>query len=207
MGLDYDRGKEKESEILDSVSEFFYQNGISKDMSENMSKLIFNNAIKVTPPEKEEHFMEMMIVNRSGRGGGKSIKAGNIKLNIKKLFEAVANGAFAITGAVQVPILTPMAFLILWNSLWKTIEVPITENDAAVIWAMWVYRDREKNEISNTGLLDIVNKHLMKYERSLITQNDLNYSLDNLTRIKSIKRSKSNANNWWLCEWIKPKYR
>jgi len=146
-------------------------------------------------------------MHSSGRGGGRSRKLGNIKLNINELVDGVANGAFVIAGAIQVPILIPMAFIILWRSLKNITEVELSENDAGVIWAMWVYRDRSKNIIPNTGLLQIINEHFKKYERAPITQKDLESSLDNLVKIKSIKKSKTSADNWWLCEYIRVRYK
>ncbi len=207
MELDYDRGKEKEGEILNELSGILQSKRIDKEDAEKLSQLIVSNAIRINPPEKEEHTVGFITMHPSGRGGGKSVKAGNITLNMGRLMEAAANGAFAVVGSYQIPWLAPMAFIILWNSLWRAVEIEITENDAAIIWSMWVYRDRESNEIPDIGLLDTVNEHLKKYERPAITQKDLEYSLNNLEKIKCIKRARKNPNNWWLCEWIRPIYR
>ena len=207
MALNYERVKEKESEILSDISVFLLSNNVSHGETNELSRLILNKAISVTPPEKEEHMMHMLTVHLSGRGGGKSQKLGNIKLNISKLVDCLANGTFLIAGATQVPILIPMAFIILWKSLNNVTEIELSENDAGVIWAMWVYRDRSKNIIPNTGLLNIINGHFKKYERSPINQKDLDNSLNKLVKIRSIKRSKASTDNWWLCEIIRAQYK
>jgi hypothetical protein len=207
MAFDYERAKEKESEILNSVSEFLLSNSVSKKEAGELSKLILTKGIFVSPPEKEEYLMEFIMLKPSGRGGGRSRKPGNIKLNISKVIDGVANGAFVITGAIQVPILIPMAFIILWRSMINTTEVELSENDAGIIWAMWVNRDRGKNTISNIRLLQIVNIHFKKYSRTPITQKDLDSSLDNLIKIRSIKKSKASVDNWWLCEYIRISYK
>jgi len=206
--LDYD--KEKESEILNELSDILKSRHLNTEDAVKLSKFIVSNAIRVRPPEKEGHnftSVAKLTMHPSGRGGGKSIKAGNITLNMGKLMEAISSGAFSLLGAYQVPWLAPMAFIILWNSLWRAVEVEITENDASIIWSMWVYRDRESNEIPNSGLLEIVNGRLRKYERSEITQKDLEHSLSNLEKIKCIRRAKNSPDNWWLRESVRPIYR
>ena len=207
MALDYERAEEKESELLKELSLVLGSKNIASGDAEKISQLIISNAIKIRPPEKEEHYIELITLHPSGRGGGKSVKAGNILLNISGLMEAVANGSFAVVGSYQIPWLAPMAFIILWKSLWRNAEIEISENDAAIIWAMWVYRERETNEIAEDKLLEVVNSHLNKYERSALTQKDLNHSLNSLNNIQCIKRSSKRPENWWLREWVKPSFR
>lgn len=166
-----------------------------------------DEAIRVAPPEKEEFIIEYITMSPSGRRGGKSTKAGNIFLNMRSLVDAVASGAFAVVGSYQIPWLAPFALILLWNSLRRSAQVDLSENDAALIWTMWAHRDRSNNEIAEVCLLDKLNEHLKKHSRSPVTGKDLEDSLRALEKIQSIKRSRRNPNNWWLCEWIKPAYR
>ena len=207
MELDYDRADEKKDEIISSLSSILQKNVCVKNSFDQISKEIVSQCITVRPPEKEKVVLHLMTMSPSGRGGGKSTKAGNIVLNIRKLVEAVASGAFAAVSAYQVPWLGIFGFILLWNSLWSSAQVELTENDAAVIWTMWVHRDRKNNEISDEGLLNKVNDHLEKYDRASMTQKDMEFSIRHLEDIKSIKRSKKNPKDWWLCEWIAPSYR
>lgn len=207
MEFDYDRAEEKKNEIIASLSSLLQTNVGIKDNFSDISKDIFSSCITVRPPEKQKIVLHFMTMSPSGRGGGKSTKAGNIVLNIRKLVEAIASGAFTIVGAFQVPWLGIFGLILLWNSLWSSTQVDLSENDAAVIWTMWVHRDRKNNEISDEGLLEKVNDHLQKYDRALITQKDMEFSISRIEKIKSIKRSKINPKNWWLCEWIAPAYR
>jgi hypothetical protein len=207
LALDYDRGKRKEGEILNELLGILQSKHMGEEDAEKISKLIFSDAVRINPPEKEEHVVQLITMHPSGRGGGRSVKAGNITLDLRKLMEAVSNGTFAIVSSYQIPWLVPLAFIILWNSLWRNVEIEITENDAAIIWSMWVYRDRESNEIPDNGLLNTINEHFKKYGRQEITPKDLEYSLNNLEKIKCIKRSKNNPSNWWLCEWVRLIYR
>ena len=207
MDLDYDRAKEKEKELISSLSSFLKSKSSLKDSFDQISNEIVSSCVSIRPPEKEQIIFEFMTMSPSGRGGGRSTKPGNIVLKIRKLIEAVASGAFVAVSAYQVPWLGIFGLILLWNSLWRAAEVDLSENDAAVIWTMWVHRDRQNNEISENELLVKVNDHLSKYERASITQKDLDFSIKNLAAIKCIKRSKRNPQNWWLCEWIATTYR
>uniref|UniRef100_UPI004055A047 hypothetical protein n=1 Tax=Candidatus Electrothrix sp. TaxID=2170559 RepID=UPI004055A047 len=207
MELDYDRAEEKKKEIISSLSSLLQTNVSIKDSFDDISKEIVSSCITIRPPEKQKIVMHLMTMSPSGRGGGKSTKAGNVVLNIRKLVDAVASGAFTVVSTLQAPWLGIFGLILLWNSLWSSVQVDLSEIDAAVIWTMWVHRDRKNNEISDKELLEKVNDHLEKYDRASITQKDMEFSIKQLEKIKSIKRSKTNPKNWWLCEWIAPAYR
>lgn len=207
MAWDHDRATEKKKELMsDLIKDIEFKGTNSKD-AKDAAQIVMDEAIRVSPPEKEEFVFEYITMSPSGRRGGKSTKAGNIALNMRSLVEAIANGAFAAVSSYQIPWLAPFAFILLWNSLWRSAQVELSENDAALIWTMWVHRDRSNNEIAEDGLLDKLNEHLDKYSRSPVSGKDLEDSLKALEQIQSIKRSKGNPSNWWLCEWIKPAYR
>lgn len=208
MEFDYERGKQKEEEVLESIKSYLVYANLCEAERRQVAEIIVSTSIRVTPPEKEQvAFYRLVTLDPSGRGGGKSTKLGNIRLNVGKLMEGVANGTFAVVSSYQVPWLAPFAFILLWKSLRKSVQVDLTENDAAVIYAMWVYRDRDNNEISEVNLLGNVNCHLTKYDRLPISQKDLQFSISNLAKIGSIQQSSKNPGNWWLCEWVQPVYR
>jgi len=219
MELDYDRAEEKKKEIISRLSYMLYPNiGLKdsnkivssiglKDSSDQISNKIVSSCISVSPPEKKKLVHHLLGMVFSGRRGVKSTKPGNIVLNIHKLVEAIASGAFVAVSAYQVPWLGLFGLILLWNYLSSSAQVDLSENDAAVIWTMWVHRDRENNEISENELLGKVNDHLAKYDRASITQKDMEFSIKRLEEIKSIKRSRKNPKYWWLCERIAPTYR
>jgi len=207
MSWDHDRAAEKKSELMSDLIKDIELKGTNSSDAIAVAKIIMDEAIRVSPPEKEEFVIEYITMAPSGRRGGKSTKAGNIALNMRSLVDAVTNGAFAVVSSYQIPWLAPFALILLWNSLWRAAQVELSENDAALIWTMWVHRDRSNNEIAEVDLLDRLNEHLKKYSRTPVTEKDLKDSLKALEKIQSIKRSRSNPNNWWLCEWVKPAYR
>lgn len=207
MEFGYERENEKRKEIIEQMSLSAPLLHFSEEDRRKISEIITSTSIRMTAPEKELLRFNYLTLNPSGQGGGKSTKAGNIRLNIRELVEAVATGAFATVSSYQVPWLAPFAFILLWQSFLRAAEVELTENDAAIIYSMWVYRVRKNNEISKEGLLEKVNTHLKKYSRNQINQTDLNYSLSKLVSIGSIQQSKHNLGCWRLCEWVQPIYR
>lgn len=206
MEFDYSRCQQKEKELKVQILGFLGAFIEEEQEKVRLSELIFSTSVNLTPPEKEELRLQLITMTTSGRGGGKSLKPGNIRLNIGKLMESVANCVFAVVSSYQVPWLAPFAFIMLWKSLWAGCEVELTENDAALIYTMWTHRDRSINEISKDGLLMLLNTQLSKYERSNITQKDLDFSISRLVKVGCIKQSQRHVNNWWLCEWVQPVY-
>ena len=206
MEYDYERGKQKEEEILEKITSYLANADVDAADRRQVAEIIASTSIRVTPPEVQRIVLHLVTLHASGRGGGKSSKPGNIRLNIGKLMEGVANGVFAVVSSYQIPWLAPFAFIMLWKSLWDSSKVDLTENDAAVIYSMWIHSDN-KNEIPKRNLLQTVNMHLQRHNCQPITQKDLDFSISSLIKVGCIKESSTNRNNWWLCEWVQPIYR
>jgi hypothetical protein len=142
---------------------------------------------------------------RGGTGGGRSIKSGNITLNIGKLLEATASGVFTVISAAQAPMTIPFAALLLWCSLWRTAEVRISETEAAVLYVMWMRKNSDRDVVEE-GLLDHCNAHLRKYERPVLSLRDIRRALNKLESIKTIERSSRDKRMWWLRECVSLTY-
>lgn len=119
--------------------------------------------------------------------------------------EAIANGAFTVTSAIQLPIVAPLAALLLWRSLIKTAQVSITETEASILYVMWA--NHINLEVQKNTLLVACNSLLTKYQKPHITQGQLNEALSTLQRIEAIGISPKNAANWILLEKLRIKYR
>lgn len=100
----------------------------------------------------------------------------------------------------------PFAFILLWNSLWKNLEVSLTESEAVVLWVMWQVKNNEKI-VNADDIKPALDKHAEKYERDPLSNKDIEFAIRNLKEIGCIKKSKEGTNMWWLCEWISPSYR
>ena len=111
-----------------------------------------------------------------------------------------------VVGAVAIPWTAPLAALVIWDTLWSNFKADLSEREAAIIWTMWVRRDRD-DCISDSGLLDLVNTELEIYGRGAISKQELHDSLETLINMGCIKRSKSDGSKWWLREWVRVSYR
>ena len=84
-----------------------------------------------------------------------------------------ANGVFTVASACQIPWLAPFGLLLLYRSLHKASTVELSENEATVLYSMWVFRDRDCNEVSQKKLISYINELLNKYNRESITKKNL----------------------------------
>jgi hypothetical protein len=206
MEWDYDRKKEKEAEFLVEIENQLRLAGIPEGQIKSTAKEFFEKSVSITPPEKKAMVIEMITMHPSGRGGGRSTKAGNIRLNIGSLFNAVAGGVFTVISAAQAPWAIPFAGILLWNSMWQSVKVDLSENDAVTLWAMWQVKDTNKL-VSEEDIKSAVDRHAAKYQRSTLSEADIKFAIKNLSAIGCIKRPRDDPNKWWLCEWIAPAYR
>lgn len=212
MGYDKERAKEKTEELTnlvrETVSKYWNAIGFNAAIGDDLQAAtqIVNNMIRVIPPEEETVILEFMTITEGGRGEGRSVKLGNIILNIGKPVAAVAASGLAISASVAVPWTAPFAAIVIWDAIWSNLKAELSEREAAIIWTMWLNCD-ENNCVSHAGLLDMVNLELTKHGRSAISPQELHDSLQILNRMKCIKRSKSDPLKWWLCEWVKVNFK
>lgn len=202
---DHEREAEKRTELLQSLTDAVKNSGVPATQAPEIADAIFDSFISTTPPEAKRYVTHLIVLGPMGDGGGQSTKAGNIKLNIGKLLEAVASGVLTAAGAVQLPITAPLAALVIWCSLWRTAQVPISEADGAVLYTMWVQKNADR-DVHEAGLLERCNELLKKYEKHPITARSLQQSLTSLAKIEAIEASPRGAGMWWLREWVRVTY-
>lgn len=204
MEWDYQREAEKRAELLQELSEALRSHGTPD--SGDLSKAILDSYISTRPPEAPRVEIEFVVIGRMGSGGGQSTKAGNIKLNIGKLLEALAAGVIGVVGVAQAPFTAPFAALLIWNSLWRCAEVTISETEASVLYTMWVHKSAD-HYVPEDGFLEKCNALLEKYERPALSEHMLKTALATLEQIGTIKRSSRDPKMWWLREWVRVSYR
>ena len=177
MGWDYERKEEKALELQETIKNLLVEAGVSDNLKEQTTKELMDACIKITPPEEKEILMNMITMRPSGRGGGRSTKPGNITLNIRKLFEAVSSGVFTVVSVTQLPWAIPFAFILLWNSLWKNLQVSLTESEAVVLWVMWQVKNNQKI-VNVVDIKPSVDKHAAKYERDTLSNKDIEFAIN-----------------------------
>ena len=206
MGWDHEKKEKKEAEIQCVIEAHLREVGLDEAVIRTTAIEFLESAIRVTPPEKEKVFLNTVIMGPSGRGGGRSSKAGNIRLNVGALFEAASSGVFTVISATQAPWALPFAAILLWNSIWRNMQIDLSEQEAVTLWVMWQVKDEKKN-VKESDIKPGVDAHAQKYERQSLSGSDIRHALRNLNKIGCIRPSKTEKGTWWLCEWIAPTYR
>ncbi len=206
MLLDTRKGEAKRAELIS-----FLENALATRCQTSDARAlaleVLEHFCQLTAPEEEDPVLGSVVARSfSGRGGGRSTKPGNIRLNIGSLFEAISAGTFTAISVAEAHWTLPFAAILLWNSVWKAVEVELSEGEVAVLWVMWGIRDKN-HYVPHSAILPALNKHTQKNGLASMSAQDLDYALHKLERIGSIAKAKRQAGEWFLIEWIRKSYR
>jgi hypothetical protein len=211
MEYDTDLAVQKKTELVQFAKEAIIACGKASGLECDPSKVehaaseVIDSLVQITPPEKAPMVMEFLTLSRAGRRGGRSVKPGNLLLNMGKLFTAIASGILTTVSVIGTPWIAPFAALLLWDRVWSGLSIDISEREAALLWTMWKNRDHN-NEVSEEGLLDLVNSELESSGRPPMSKQQMDDSLETLSRMSCVEQTTSLTNKWWLCEWIRVSY-
>lgn len=118
---------------------------------------------------------------------GRSVKPGNIRLNIKALMDTIPDMIImSVSIAVDIPVLQVCAALNLWKTIRGVFTVDISKDQAYLIVSLWKNCDSRHRISSETGFT-AVNSLLGKYGEDAINDKKYNYLLDSLERIQCIE--------------------
>jgi hypothetical protein len=200
MPVDEESGKKK----LDEISAVFSQD-LPPVESAPAVKAALREYIRITPPERDD-LLYHITVHQGGWGGGRSMKPGNIRLNMRQLITALANGTLAAVGAFQVPWTAVLGALVVWDGLYSAASVDLSERDASVMWTLWISCD-DNRTVSSQGLLQLVNAERDRCGRVLLSDMELQDALERLKKMRSIERWSKDPSRWWLREWVSVQWR
>lgn len=209
MNWDYERKIEKENELRYELSLLLASEGVDARDSELLATELLKRITRITPPEEEARFIQLITANSfSGAGGGNSAKAGNVRLNLNQLFGGLASGTLVfsgVTGSIS-PWALVAAAIAFWSSIRGITKVDVTENDIGVLWTLWQLRNSEGivNE-TEQDILSATNIHLKKYGRTPVGLADVKAALIHLKEIRSIKPARNGG--WFIIEWVRVNYR
>jgi hypothetical protein len=189
--------------MAEAIAAYFVKCGVSPDRAlvESPSGLVIAHFVTVREHDHRSN-SGFITMQPGGHGGGRSRKLGNVRLNLRKLVEALATAGLSAVGLAQAPWAAPLAALVLWSQLRSTTEVSVSEREAAVIWTMWAHRRTEDNTISDDQLFSLVNRELRESGRHEISREELDASLDILSRVGTVSTWKNDTTRWWLREWV-----
>lgn len=198
--------EEKVAELTRLVNRTLIAVGDSPDFSVALE--IVRHFVTVSPPEAEittEITRDLMTLRPGGHLGARSVKPGNVKLNMRKLVAAVAGGVFTTVGVLQVPWTAVLGALVVWDTLYSAATLELSEREAAVMWTLWQLKD-ENHTVSDAGLLEYVNATRKQFGRNELSRQELKDALTKLEQMGTIKRCSRDKSRWWLREWVRVAY-
>jgi hypothetical protein len=202
MELDIETANKREQEIKESLKKSLLGLGLEASQTDEFISDTLKAAILVRPPKKPLTVADVA----SGAGKAKTPKPGNVKLNITALVDQIVKTQIPGVHSKPEPWLGVCAFIEVLRASSDLKNVKLTENDGMVIWSMWFIRNRRSNTISSEDLLTKINTHITRYERTALTQSELDVSIKNLEKISTIRESKNSPESWYLVGWVKRSY-
>jgi hypothetical protein len=227
---DRDRRDEK-SEVLpeiaaEAISEILAEAQIEIEPQE---RIILADELleKFTSPmmiQKAAGATSQVSVTMSPSGGvqdARSVKARNVLVNLKQAAIAVlaslpALASFyqkhGITDAVGTSALAILYFFPILKSLSEVLQIPLTQQAAAILMLMWNAKNENDESVPHEGLLEKVNARFEEYQWKPITADDLVSYLESLERIGSIERDSLSESiaiekiRWRLKETVRISY-
>lgn len=200
MEPDYEQAQNKKSQVTQVLRNSLIEVGIEPHATDELITTTLNPAIAVRAPKKRVSDVKLDV------DPAQLVKPGNIKLSISTLIEHIEKSQPLGVTPKHEPWLGIYAFIELLRLISDLQHVTISENDAMVIWCMWFVRARRTNTISGKDLLTKINSHLIRYERSALSESELETSLQNLKDISAIRKSKNAEDSWYLVGWVKRTY-
>lgn len=172
----------------------------SKDI---LQDFLNSGGLLITPPQQEPPMMHMLTIDSlNNYNKGKSIKPGNIKLNIRQLIESLPDlTAATVEIATDIPILKACAALNIFKMLKNITTVEITKEQAIAIIALW--NNCNQQRITLEKGFECFKTLYKNIETSECTWEQYIKLISDLEKIGSIK---TDNNGIWLCEWISNRY-
>jgi hypothetical protein len=166
------------------------------------AKQLIDSFVTISPPLNPPLLMELTVMSNLGRGGGKSRKPGNIRLNWRRLFELVPDVTLAGAGAATAHWLIPFAALYVWMKLWNAATVNIEEEDAFFLYSLWLHRNDE-SRISEDEAFSKTESLIKNHGLPLIKRETFDQAINKLRSLECIELD---GGVIWLREWVIIKY-
>ena len=189
--------KEKEIEALLST---FAEGCPSLDPRQTQQ--LIGTFVTITPPLLPPVVLKLLTISELGQGGGDTRKPGNITLNWRKLLELVPDVTLAGAGAAGSPWLIPFAALYVWMRLWNAASVSLEEEDAFIVYSLWIHRNGE-NKISEEDAFLRTETLAKKAGRPAIKKEAFTKIINKLLSLECVEMEKGVI---WLREWVRIKY-
>lgn len=130
---------------------------------------------------------------------GRSVKPGNLRLNLGKLFETVVSGAGVYFTALTNPIFAIFTGLVACRMLVRAATVNLTSDDAFVMWAAWRAEQQGEAVTAATVLAAVDAEALRVGYSSRLSMPQVVASLERLERIGAVV---ANRDTWQTRESV-----
>src|SRR6266487_312048 len=186
---------------------------LAKELIENFtSPLMIQKAAGATSQ------VSVTISPGGGVQDGRSLKLRNVRVNLKQAalalpasLPALANFLLkhGVSDTVGTASLAILYFFPLLKSISDVLQVPITQQAAAILMVMWNCKNETEESVPHEGLLENVNATFKEYRWQEITSEELISYFGTLEKIGCIKRDRwpdsidSRKWQWRLTEAVK----
>lgn len=169
-----------------------------------MKQLFESGGLSMTPPQQESLRMNYITLDSlKNFNKGQSIKAGNIRLNIRRFIDYLPDMVSAtVEVATDIPILKVCAALNIWKLLRNVLTVEITKEQAIVIIALWENCD-QRQRISLEQGFACVSALYEQIEKTECVWEHYIKIINDLEKIYSLELDDEGI---WLREWISKAY-
>jgi hypothetical protein len=185
----------KREELLDIAF------AILKD--ERAAERLVEALCRLSPPQDPPNIMEMITVHSMGARGGRSRKPGNVLVNFRGLVAEFGDIGLAVAAGATDNRLIPLAAMTIWSKVWKKSAIELSENEASLVYAMWLARDADRLVSREEAFQMFL---LLHRHRGLPDPDDSVFAvaLDRLIQFGAVKWHQSGR--IWLREWVQNSY-
>lgn len=196
-----------QEKIKSEISQYMHETSFKgTDINDSLIYNHFLNSgfLQITPPEEDPPMMQFITMDSlKNYKQGKSIKPGNIRLNIRNLIESIPSAVEMAAGiAIDLPVLKICAALNLWKTIKGFFTVEISKEEAFVIVSLWKNCD-SRHEISLEKGFISTNELLKECEEQGFSNIKYNQVIDSLIKLQCIELTEGVI---WLREWISKNY-
>lgn len=204
MKVREDLFNEKMIQIENVVQKSLMQISLGEDNMEVTQFLLKCNCLNITPPQQEPPMMSLLTIDSlNNYHHGRSIKPGNIKINIKHLIDTLPEIVTATVSVISdITILKVCAAISIWKMLRDISTIEIKKEQAIIIVVLWK-NCNEKHIISLEDGYSNANLLCKQVDEKEFTWEQYVSIIEELEKIECIELTNGGI---WLREWVSKEY-
>jgi len=205
--LIHDITRSLKSHFFDTEPEI-KEGGIHALNLQEISEKVYEDLFYSTPfsdikiPENSDCFNRVVHLNPENFfKDASSVKIQNLYLNIRKLMIGGAESLFLCVSFPPYPIFIPLVILVIMNTFYSCLNIPLGRNHAMVIWTMWNHCDTESHHITLRQLKLFLKSECRTHDFPKIPEDSLKGILIDLAQMGCIKMN-SDKEGFYLIERV-----